>query len=306
MDINNYAPSYSGLYGKNFVSVENLSPEEIYEVLYTAKLLKMKTAAGERLTTLFLKQIMMISKTSEAGLRISFEAAIRKLCGGIINLSLGGKQLENFVATGDVLPVMKELGLDGIIVSTEENGDAFSIKNLSSVPVINGNNLASPCLAVSALLTLWEKYGKLRGLTISAVGDAKNNPGIIEAAVKCGINVHAVSPEENEISEEIVDSHAIYGTILKFSDLERAVSDADAIVILPGESAGSEFCVTENIVNSMGENASVIGFFPLEKDRKIEGELFDDSRFLKEKLAENLLYAEEAVLSLLFNKKIDK
>ena len=56
----------------------------------------------------------------------------------------------------------------------------------------------------------------------------------------------------------------------------------------------------------MGENASVIGFFPLEKDRKIEGELFDDSRFLKEKLAENLLYAEEAVLSLLFNKKIEK
>lgn len=305
MDINNYTPSYSGLYGKNFVSVENLSPEEIYEVLYTAKLLKLKTAAGERLTSLFLKNIVMLSKTSELGLRITFEVAIRKLCGNIVNLSLGGKQLENLVATGDTLTVAKNLGLDGIVVSTEENNDALSVKSLSSVPVINGNNLQSPCLAISALLTLWEKYGKLRGLTVAVAGDAKSNPAIIQAAAKCGITLHVASPADKEIPQEVVDSYAIYGTILKFNDLETAAEDADAIIILPTAEPQEGFCVTEKHIEKMNGNASVIGFFPLKHGVEIEAELIADERFLKEKLAENLLYTEEAVLSLIFDKKID-
>ncbi len=306
MDINNYVPTYAGLSGKNIISAGYLKPEEIYEILYTARLLKLKARAGERQTSLLGKQIMMISKTSQAGLRISFEVAIRKLCGGTINLSLGGKQLEEFVSDADGLSVLRNFGVDGIVVSTEENGDAGIIKECSSVPVINGNDLKSPCLSFAYLLTIWEKFGKLKDLTVAVIGDMSKDICTVQSAVKCGMNVHAISPTDKCVSDEIIDSCAIYGTIKNFDSLKKGIEGCDAVIICRGDGLPFEYCLTEQAVNAASEKAVILSSFPLKRGEEIEERLAESERFIKEAVAENLLMTEQSILSLVFGSRIDK
>ena len=78
MDINNYTPKYSGLTGRHFLSIADFSPEEIYEILHTARLLKMKNNVGERQTSLLGKEIMLITKNAFSATRIAQEIAVKQ------------------------------------------------------------------------------------------------------------------------------------------------------------------------------------------------------------------------------------
>ena len=61
----------------------------------------------------------------------------------------------------------------------------------ATIPVINGlTDLNHPCQALSDLLTIQEKKGRLKGIKIAYVGDGNNvTNSLIEAAAKMGMTI---------------------------------------------------------------------------------------------------------------------
>lgn len=305
MDINNYTPKYCGLEGRNFISTSSLSPEEIYELLYTARLLKMKQLVGERQTSLLGKEIMLITKNSFSATRIALEIAIKQLCGTSLVLSLGGTQLEALTADVDFLPAAQRYGLDGIAVNTDEWRDAELLKEHSPVPIINAHGTTGPCVALAAILTIWEKFGRLKDVSVAVLGNMKDHTFFVSSAVKCGMKVNAISPEELSPSDEFIDSSAIYGGIKIFDNVYAGVKDVDAIFVSAGDKLGFDYTITEDVLAEAKENCIFLHPMPVDRDEEATTEVADGKKSAMLDMAENLLHVEKAVLALTIGKPIN-
>jgi len=305
MDINNYAPKYGGLTGKHFLSLADFSPEEIYEILNTARLLKMKQHVGERQTSLLGKEILLITKTSFSATRVALEIAIKQLCGTSLVLNLSGSQLEALVEDKDILPAVNRYGVDGIAVNTEEWQDAILLKAHSPVPIINAHGSVGPCVALAAILTLWEKFGRLKDLTVAALGNMKKHNFFLQAAVKCGMKVHAIAPEDFLPDDEFVDSTAIYGGIQTFESLERGIVGCDGVFVSAGDNLGYDYLLTDDIMDKANPNAIFLHPLPVDRDQEAESAVADGPRSAMMDMAENLLHIEKAIFALTVGKSVN-
>src|SRR5262245_66234057 len=75
------------------------------------------------------------------------------------------------------------------------------------MPVINGlTDLSHPCQALSDLLTIQEKKGRLKGIKIAYVGDGNNVANsLIEAAAKMGMTIALGCPSGYQPDQHVVD-----------------------------------------------------------------------------------------------------
>lgn len=298
MDINSYTPKYSGLHGRSLISFSDYSSEEIYEILYTARLLKMKQTVKEKQPYLKDKTVMFISKSQFSATRLAFEMAVKQLYGDSIMLGLGGSQLESMLEDVDFLPVAKRHGVGVIVVSTDEIDDAMKLRGVSPIPVINAHGKRSPLVALAALLTCWEKFGKLRGLNIAIIGNEKKRSYLLHSAVKCGMNVHSVSPASLSPTDETLDYASIYGSISTFNDVEAGVKNCQ-IVYVAGDNIGEEFKVTADVMDLAHPSAIFLHPTPVNRQTEADADVADGESSFMLSLAENLLHVEKAVLTLI-------
>ena len=305
MDINNYTPKYAGLSGRSFLNLKDISPEEIYEILYTARLLKMKQHVGERQTQLLGKEVLLIAKTAFSGMRIAFEIAVKQLCGTSIVLPLGGTQIEALVENVDFLPSIARYGVDGIAINTDDWRDAEALKAHSPVPVINAHGAIGPCVALAALLTCWEKFGRLKDLNLSIIGNMSAHNFMMQAAVKCGMKVNTVSPKELAPPEELVASSEIYGVIKVFDEITDGLNNANAVFVIGGEMLGEEYKLTENLMELTAPDSIFLHPMPVDRVKEVDAEVCDGPQSAMLDMAENLLHVEKAVLALTLGKPIN-
>lgn len=305
MDINSYTPKYGGLSGRHFLSISDFSPEEIYEILHTARLLKMKNNVGERQTSLLGREIMLVTKNAFSATRIALEIAVKQLSGTSIVLPLGGTQLEALVEDEDFLPASARYGIDGLAVHTEAWHDAELLKAHSPVPVINAHGTTGPCVALAAALTIWEKFGKLKDLTVAVLGNIKEHNFFLQTAVKCGMKVNAIAPKDFLPDEEFVESAAIYGTIHTFDELDEGITSCDAVFVSAGDNLGRDYMITEDVMEEASPHAIFLHPMPVDRNTEADPAVADGAKSAMHVMAENLLHVEKAVLALTLGKPIN-
>lgn len=305
MDINSYTPKYGGLHGRSLYSLEGYSPEEIYEILYAARLLKMKQQVGERQTSLLGKEVLLVTKNYFSSARIAFEIAVKQLCGTAITLPLAGTQIEALVEDADFLPAIERYGVDGIVVNTEDWRDAKLLSSNAPFPVIGAHGHTGPCLALAAILTCWEKFGKLKDVSIGIVGNMRAHNFILQAAVKCGMKVNAIGPENCLPTDDDVASAAIYATLKTFEDPYLGLKDCNAVFVTAGDDLGEEYFVTEDVLDVTAPNSVFLHPLPVNRLTEAESAVCDGPRSAMLDMAENLLHVEKAALALLLGKPIN-
>ena len=182
------------------------------------------------------KNIALIFEKTSTRTRCSFEVAAHDLGMGVTYLDPTGSQIGKKESIADTARVLATM-FDGIEYRGYGQQIAEDLAYHASVPVWNGlTDEAHPTQILADLLTLRERFGRLRGLNFVYMGDARYNMGnsLLVGCAKMGINFTACAPEayfpDARLVAECEKFAAGSGAKLTFeTDPVKAVKGADAI-----------------------------------------------------------------------------
>ncbi len=196
------------LRGRSFLKLLDFTPEEIRYLLDLSKDFKNLKRAGVSHKNLEGKNVAILFAKDSTRTRCSFEVGAMDLGMGVTYLGPTGSQMgkkESIVDTARVLGRM----YDGIEYRGFDQEIVEELAAYAGVPVWNGLTTEfHPTQMLADLLTIEEKFGRLKGINFVYMGDARNNMGnsLMVACAKMGLNFTACAPKELFPAEELVET----------------------------------------------------------------------------------------------------
>jgi ornithine carbamoyltransferase len=304
---------------KDLLSIADLNRKEIEHLLKQAWRMKKEGATplllGRTLALLFEKPSLRT--------RVSFDLAMYQLGGHCIYLSPEEVGLGKRESAADIGRVLSRY-VDGIAARTFSQETLHILAGHSSVPVINAlSDLEHPCEALSDLLTIYEKKGRLPGLTLAFIGDGNNVANsLLLSACLVGMNFHFASPPGYEIKGEVLSQGEGFAIrsgsqIQLTNDPYEAAKDADIIYTDVWVSMGQEaeakkrrlafsnYQVGNKLLSLAKRDVLFMHPLPAHHGEEISTGLLDDPRSVVFDQAENRLHLQKALLvKLLSNPKV--
>ena len=294
---------------KHLLKMQDLTTEEIIEILDLADKLKYERKNGIEHPILKGKTLGMIFQKSSTRTRVSFETGMYQLGGSALFLSNRDLQIGRGEPVQDTARVLSRY-LDGIMIRTFEQQEVEDLAKYGSIPIINGlTDYCHPCQVLADLQTIREHKGKLEGLKMTFIGDGNNMANsLIVGAIKVGMEVAVACPNAYQPDAAIVKWAAENGKITITEDIYEAAKDSDVLVTDVWASMGQEgeaddrkkvFCgyqISDALMKVAHEGAMVLHCLPAHRGEEITEEVFEahaDEIFDE---AENRLHAQKAVL----------
>jgi ornithine carbamoyltransferase len=303
--------------GKNLISINDLSLEEIYQIFDLSKTLKEKQYTGEEHYLLKGKTLGMIFSKPSTRTRVSFETGIYQLGGIGMYFSQNDLQLKKSESIEDTAKVLSRY-LNGIMIRTFDHQDVVDLAKYSSIPVINGlTDLLHPCQVLTDLFTVLEKKRDLRGLKLAYVGDGNNMAhSLLYGCSKVGMDIAIASPLNYKPSELIVNNakrNAKYmgSKVEILNDPVKAVKNADVIYTDVWASMGQEseaekrkkifirYQVNPKLVKHAKEDYLFMHCLPAHRGDEVVNEVADSPNSIIFDEAENRLHVQKAIMALL-------
>ena len=224
------------LKGRDFLTLKDYTPEEIeYLIELAAKLKKMKKD-GVTDKCLEGKNVALIFEKTSTRTRCSFEVAAHDLGMGTTYLDPKGSQIGKKESIADTARVLGSM-FEGIEYRGFGQEIVEELAKYAGVPVWNGlTNEYHPTQMLADMLTIREKIGRLKGVKLVYMGDARYNMGNswMIACAKMGMNFTACAPKEYWPDKELIKAceeyAAVSGATLTFEeDPVKATKDADVL-----------------------------------------------------------------------------
>jgi len=222
--------------GRHFLKLLDYSPAEIRYLLDLAKDFKSMKRAGTPHRYLEGKNIVLLFEKTSTRTRCSFEVAGRDLGLGVTYLDPGSSQMGKKESIADTARVLGRM-YDGIEYRGFSQDLVEELAKYAGVPVWNGlTDQFHPTQMLADLLTMEEKFGTLKGLHFTYMGDARNNTGnsLMIACAKMGLHFTACAPRELTPALELVEAaKAIaaenHGSVTLTEDVDEGTRDADVL-----------------------------------------------------------------------------
>jgi ornithine carbamoyltransferase len=222
--------------GRNFLKLLDYTPAEIRYLLDLAKNFKDMKRAGVPHRYLEGKNIVLLFEKTSTRTRCSFEVAGYDLGLGVTYLDPGSSQMGKKESIADTARVLGRM-YDGIEYRGFSQELLEELAKYAGVPVWNGlTDQFHPTQMLADLMTMEEKFGHLKGLKFTYMGDARNNMGnsLMIACAKMGLHFTACAPKELFPAPELTDAaRAIAaesgGSVFLTEDVGEGTKDADVI-----------------------------------------------------------------------------
>ena len=217
---------------KNLIGIEELSKNEIAQILDLAKIFKESSGSkNEQEFQLSGKRIVNLFMEPSTRTRIAFEIAAKSLFADVISVAEKSSSLTKGETLRDTAMNIQALGADAIVLRHSSPGAPLFLSRIVDVPVVNAGDGAHehPSQALLDLYTLQERMGSLEGKKITILGDilfsrvARSN---FWALSKMGAEVTFAGP-----STLVPKAFETFGAVVKH-DLKEALADADAVMLL--------------------------------------------------------------------------
>ncbi|HEU25121.1 MAG: ornithine carbamoyltransferase [Mesoaciditoga sp.] len=232
--------------GKSIVSIDDLTIEELNQLIDTSIRLKDELYSGERRDVLSGKTLGMIFEKPSLRTRVAFETAMTQLGGHAIYLGPDDIKLGKRETTEDIARVLSSM-VDVIMARVFAHKTVEDLAKYSRVPVINGlSDFEHPTQIVGDMVTVKEKFGYFKGIKFSFIGDGNNVANSIAlAGAKLGMHVVVASPKGYELQKKVFEraleiSKLTQAKIEITNDPEYAAKDADVIYTDVWASMGQE------------------------------------------------------------------
>jgi ornithine carbamoyltransferase len=296
---------------RDLLSISDLSREEIKQLIEQALMIKRRgtshSLSGKVLALLFEKPSLRT--------KVSFDVAMHRMGGHAIYLSPGEVGLGKREQVSDVARTLSRY-VDGIAARMFSHDTLCTLAEYSSVPVINAlSDWEHPCQALSDLLTMYEKKGKLSGLTVAFIGDGNNVANsLFLAASLTGMNFRIASPPGYEINQGVLERGKEFafssGSQIKLTDKpSEAVEDADVVYTDVWASMGQEaeterrrivfsgYQVDNKLLDLAKGDVLFMHPLPAHHGEEISMALLDDPRSVVFDQAEDRLSLQQSLLA---------
>jgi ornithine carbamoyltransferase len=301
---------------RHYLSVDDLAPRELDEILGLAARLKadrsaMREALGNR-------SIALIFEKPSTRTRVSFEIAVAELGAHPVVLSASELQLgrgETIQDTGRVLSRY----VDAIVLRTFEQERLEVLTTTATVPIVNAlSDFEHPCQALADLLTMQERFGALEDRTLTYLGDGNNVAhSLLLAGTKMGMAVRMATPPGFEPIPQVVHraeeiAGETGGSVELTHDPEEAATGAHALYTDVWASMGQEeesneralvfpaYQLTQKLVDLAAPDVVVLHCLPAHRGLEITDEVIDGPHSAVWDQAENRLHTQKALLLRLF------
>ena len=181
----------------HFLKLLDYTPEEISHFLDVAARLKAEKKAGTPHRILEGKNIALIFEKTSTRTRCAFEVAAHDLGMGCTYLDPTGSQIGKKESIADTARVLGRM-YDGIEYRGYGQEIVEALAQYAGVPVFNGlTNEFHPTQILADFLTVQEHFGKLQGVKLVYMGDARYNMGnsLMVGCAKMGMEFVACAPE---------------------------------------------------------------------------------------------------------------
>ncbi len=299
---------------KDLISLHDLTPEEVEDLLNLGIKLKAEQKAGKDHHILKGKTLGMIFTKSSTRTRISFEVGMTQLGGYPLFLSSNDIQLGRGETIYDTAKVMERM-LDGIMIRTYSHQDVLDLAKHADIPVINAlTDLLHPCQVLADLMTAYEHKGKLKGLKLAYIGDGNNMAhSLMYGCAKAGLDCAVATPDSYQCDSEVVanakDDFKKYGSeLILTNDPKEAIKDADVVYTDTWVSMGMEaekevrqrvfmpYQVNGELFKLAAPDAVFMHCLPAYRGFEVTDDVIDGPQSVIFDEAENRLHAQKAVM----------
>lgn len=303
---------------KDFLSITDLTTNEVWSLFELAKELKAKYARGEAHQYLKDQTLGMVFLKPSTRTRISFEVGMFQLGGHALYLPADDIGLEKREAFSDVARVISGY-VDGIMARMFAHADIIELARYASVPVINGlTDLLHPCQVISDMFTIWEDRRTLDDLIVTFIGDGNNVANSwINLSTRLPFTFRLACPEGYEPNAE-VQTYARsvnLGRVEIHRDPREAVKGAHVVYTDVWASMGQEqeiekrkkifksYIVDSALMQHAAKDARFMHCLPAHRGDEVTHEVMESPASIIFTQAENRMHAQKALLVMLMGKR---
>jgi ornithine carbamoyltransferase len=320
----------TGLRGRDLISLQEWTTEEVETILEVAARLKMDRALGRPHKFLEDRVLAMLFFFSSTRTRASFEAGMAQLGGHAQFIESRTTQIAHGDTAREIGEILGRYN-DGIAIRNVDWGIGNTyireVAEASRVPVLNMQcDLFHPHQILADLLTMREKKGDLRGRTLTvswAYAASYQKPMSVPidlalAGTRFGMNVRLVHPPEYKLVPEYVEQAAENarrsgGSLELMDDFDAGFKGSDVVyakswgplLVARNDEEGAEIgrkytdWITDERRMALAA-ADSIYMHPLPAERNVEvaDAVIDGPHSVVYDEAENRLHAQKAVMAL--------
>jgi len=293
----------------------DLSTEDFETLFDTAT--RLKSGRDQHTGVLRQKRLAMIFEKDSLRTRFTFDIGMQDLGGSVVFMDHRDARLGSRESVKDMARNL-ERWVDCIVARTFKHKVLEELVANSDIPIINGlSDFVHPCQALADFMTMREKWGDVRGRTVTYIGDGNNTcHSLIHTAAKLGTHIRACSPEGYEPNARVVNeamrvAQKTGAEISILNDPAAAADGADAIYTDVWASMGQEDEIEERngvfapyqVDAAMMARAKPEAIFmhclPAHRGWEVTQEVMDGSQSVVYDIAENRLHVQKALLALL-------
>ncbi len=297
---------------KDLLGLRDLKKEEIELLLETAASFKeVTTRQIKKVPALRGKTVVNLFYESSTRTRVSFEVAAKRLSADVINIATDYSSVRKGETLNDTGRNIEALKADMIVIRHNAAGAAAMLAQHVNIGVVNAGDgwHEHPTQALLDIFTLVEKKKRIKGLTVTIVGDiahsrvARSN---IWGLTKLGAKVIVCAPKM--LIPEKIEQMGVSVT----SDIDQALSESDAVNVLrmqferdqasafPKKLAYfKEFGITKKRIAETNKNIIVMHPGPINRGVEISSEVADGPNSVILEQVTNGIAVRMAVLYLL-------
>lgn len=302
----------SFLTGRCIITVDDLNRTDLRCLFEQASLYMSGVDFNKSLEN---KVIAMLFYEPSTRTSCSFEAAVKRLGGEVLNVNINNSSLNKGESYKDTIRCIEQYA-DAIILRGKRNSASDAAK-YSSVPIINAGDGSGehPTQALLDLFTIREERGSITGLNITMVGDLRYSRTVHSLAkLLCRYDVRKinyVTTEFLQISDSIyeyVDKHGITQEKHEYEQLNEVVKNTDVLYVTRlqkeryGEHNRSKISEFEDVYRITPSTlayarSDMLVMHPLPRNKELSEELDTDPRSVYFKQMKYGMYLRMALLN---------
>ena len=303
---------------QHFVSVDEIDEDKVLALIKRAQYFKQGGKPEKDLSEVYCVNMFFEDSTRT---HTSFEMAERKL--GLNVLSFDPKQssVNKGETLYDTLLTMDALGVDLAVIRHSENQYYQKLIDLAptqtlSIGIVNGGDGSGqhPSQCLLDMLTIYEQFGKFKGLKVAIVGDITNSrvaKSNMELLNKLGTKVFFSGPKY-----WYDPSFEQYGT---YKTLDELVAEVDVLMLLrvqherhagdqneanfSKERYHQEFGLTKERYERLKSDAIVMHPGPINRDVEFASELVEAPKSRFKAQMQNGVFMRMAMLEAVINER---